>query len=97
MHVLDEHHRRTIANQLIHERHPRVVQALPRDERMQVLRGHDAEGQPKVRVIRKLADYGIRSFPFFDPKVFLEHLAHRPVGRALAVRERATDATGWSR
>jgi hypothetical protein len=86
--ALDEQDDGTFANQLADEVDPGIVEALARDEWVELLPGLQAQGQPQVPVVGQPSGSGGRRVVLREAEVLLQDLRQRPVGGALSVGER---------
>ena len=85
MHIFDQHHDRTLDDEPVEELDPRVVQALSRNERMQLFLDGEAEGETEQRTVSEPFGDGLGRVALEDPEVLLQHFAERPVCDALTV------------
>src|SRR2546425_307727 len=92
VHVLDQHDNRPLGDEPVEEVDPRVMEALARDERVQVFGWRQADGEAKERVVAEPLGNHLGRIALEDPEVLLEHLGERLVRDALAVGEAAARA-----
>ena len=87
-----KHDGRPLGDESVEEVDPRVVEALARDERVQVFGRSQADREAEERVGAEPLGDDLRRIAVEDPEVLLEHLGERPVRDALAVGEAAARA-----
>src|SRR3954447_338595 len=88
MEVLDENGSRPTRSEVPDETDCRVVQPVPRRQRVEIPREVEAK-RKREHLVWEQPSYRLRRVAVEDPEVLLQHLAQRPVRDRVPIRETA--------